>query len=77
MSSAETFRMTIQAGVTDELWEWLMERGWRELRYAPDRRHYRVVPAVRVTKLIDSPPELRPLVLKRRRVTRIGSPDYR
>jgi hypothetical protein len=56
-------RMTIQAGVTDELWEWLMERGWRELRYAPDRRHYRVVPAVRVTKLIDSPPELRPLVL--------------
>ena len=47
--------MTIQAGVTDELWEWLMERGWRELRYAPDRRHYRVVPAVRVTKLLDSP----------------------
>jgi hypothetical protein len=27
--------MTIQAGVPDELWEWLMGQGWRELRYAP------------------------------------------
>jgi len=33
-------RMTIQAGVSDDLWEWLMGQGWRELRYAPDRRHY-------------------------------------
>ena len=56
-------RMTIQAGVTDELWEWLMGQGWRELRYAPDRRHYLVVPAPCVTKLIDAPQELRPLAL--------------
>jgi hypothetical protein len=57
------FRMTIQAGVTDELWEWLMVRGWRELRYAPDRRHYLVVPARYVTDLIDAPEEVRSQVL--------------
>jgi hypothetical protein len=56
-------RMTIQAGVTDELWDWLMEQGWRELRYAPDRRHYLVVPAHYVTELIDAPEELRSLAL--------------
>lgn len=56
-------RMTIQAGVTDELWEWLMEQGWRELRYAPDRRHYLVVPAPCVTRLIDAPEEQRPIAL--------------
>ena len=56
-------RMTIQAGVTDELWEWLMGQGWRELRYAPDRRHYLVVPTRYVTELIDAPAEQRPLAL--------------
>ena len=56
-------RMTIQAGLTDELWEWLMGRGWRELRYAPDRRHYLVVPAHYVTDLIDAPKELRSRLL--------------
>ena len=55
--------MTIQAGITDELWEWLMEQGWRELRYAPDRRHYLVIPAHYVTELIDAPEELRSLAL--------------
>jgi hypothetical protein len=57
------FRMTIQAGVTDELWEWLLRQGWRELKYAPDRRHYLVVPAPCVTALIDAPEEQRPLAL--------------
>jgi hypothetical protein len=56
-------RMTIQAGVSEELWEWLAAQGWRELTYAPDRRHYLVVPAPCVTKLIDAPEELRPLAL--------------
>jgi hypothetical protein len=55
--------MTIQAGVTDELWEWLMGQGWRELRYAPDRRHYLVVPPRYVTQLIDAPEEQRPRAL--------------
>ena len=56
-------RMTIQAGATDELWEWLVGQGWRELRYAPDRRHYLVIPTGYVTELIDAPEEQRPLAL--------------
>jgi len=59
----EELRMTIQAGVTDDLWEWLMGQGWRELRYAPDGRHYLVVLAPCVTKLIDAPEEQRPIAL--------------
>jgi hypothetical protein len=50
-------RMTIQAGVSNELWEWLMAQGWRELRYAPDRRRYLVVPACYLAELIDAPEE--------------------
>ena len=56
-------RMTVQAGFSDELWLWLLEQGWRELRYRPDRRHYLAVPAGCVTELIDASAEERPLVL--------------
>jgi len=56
-------RMTVQAGFGDELWHWLLEQGWRELTYRPDRRHYRAVPASCVTELIDASIEERPLVL--------------
>jgi len=55
--------MTVQAGVSDELWHWLMDQGWREARYAPERRHYRAVPASCMTELIDASAEERPLVL--------------
>jgi len=55
--------MTVQAGFSDELWHWLLEQGWRELRYRPDRRHYRAVPATCVTELIDASAEERPLML--------------
>jgi len=48
------FRMTIQAGFSDELWEWLMGLGWRELVHRPERRHYRELPAPCVTELIDA-----------------------
>jgi hypothetical protein len=56
-------RMTIQAGLSDELWQWLLDQGWRELTYRPDRRHYRELPSPWVTRLIDALPETRPLVL--------------
>jgi len=59
----EDLRITVQAGFSDELWHWLLEQGWRELTYRPDRRHYRVVPASCVTELIDATAEERPLVL--------------
>lgn len=56
-------RMTVQAGLSEELWSWLLDQGWRELTYRPDRRHYRELPNGWVTRLIDTLPELRPQVL--------------
>ncbi len=56
-------RMTIQAGMSDELWRWLLNEGWRELTYRPDRRHYREVPLTWMTRLIDAAPEMRAQVL--------------
>jgi len=55
--------MTIQAGLSDDLWRWLLEQGWREPAYRPDRRRYREVPSTWVTRLIDAPPESRGRVL--------------
>lgn len=60
----EDVRMTIQAGMSDELWKWLLEQGWREATYEPDRRRYRDVPSTWVTRLIDAEPEARPEVLR-------------
>jgi len=56
-------RMTIQAGLSDELWRWLLDQGWRELIYRPDRRRYREVPSTWVTRLIDALPQSRAPVL--------------
>jgi hypothetical protein len=56
--------MTVQAGLSDELWTWLLDQGWRELTYRPDRRRYRELPSVWVTRLIDTLPEKRPQVLQ-------------
>lgn len=56
-------RMTIQAGLTDELWSWLASQGWREPEVFPDRRHYRDIPQAWVTRLFDSPPDHRLKVL--------------
>jgi len=55
--------MTVQAGLRDDLWHWLLEQGWRELTYRPDRRRYHSVPATCVSELIDAPAEKRRLVL--------------
>ena len=56
-------RITVQAGLSDELWVWLLDAGWRELTYRPDRRHYREIPSSWVTRLIDALPESRRLVM--------------
>jgi hypothetical protein len=56
-------RMTVQAGFSDELWVWLMQQGWRELRYRPEQRRYRDVPASCVTELIDAHPDDRSMAL--------------
>lgn len=57
-------RITVQAGLSDELWAWLLDEGWRELTYRPDRRRYREIPSSWVTRLIDSLPEMRPRVME-------------
>lgn len=53
----EDVRMTIQAGMSDQLWSWLQDQGWRESNFHPDRRRYRDVPSAWVTRLIDATPE--------------------
>lgn len=55
--------MTVQAGMDNDLWHWLLDAGWRELTYRPDRRNYREIPASWVTRLTDSVPEDRAQIL--------------
>jgi hypothetical protein len=50
-------RMAIQPGLSDELWDWLQELGFREITYSPDRRRYRDLPRSKVTELYDAPRE--------------------
>jgi hypothetical protein len=57
-------RMTVQAGMSHELWHWLLAQGWREPSFRPDRRRYRDVPSAWVTWLIDAAPETRAQVLE-------------
>lgn len=56
-------RMSVQAGMSDSLWRWLMKLGWREVMFRPDRRRYRDVPHGLVTQLIDAAPEDRERIL--------------
>ncbi|HEX4585303.1 MAG TPA: hypothetical protein VH183_10765 [Burkholderiaceae bacterium] len=46
--------MIVAAGMSDDLWQWLMDQGWREVTYRPDRRIYRQVPASCAALLIDA-----------------------
>jgi hypothetical protein len=56
-------RLTVQAGLSDELWIWLLDRGWRVVTHRPDRRFYRDIPSSRVTRLIDCDPAFREKLL--------------
>jgi hypothetical protein len=55
----DSLRLVMQAGLSDDLWQWLMDRGWRVPSYHPDRRAYRDIPVSCVTRLIDADPERR------------------
>jgi hypothetical protein len=59
----EGMRLVVQAGLSDELWQWLMDQGWRVPSVHPDRRAYRDIPVSFVTKLIDSDPAHRQQVM--------------
>lgn len=52
-------RLTVQAGLSDELWIWLLDRGWRVVTHRPDRRRYRDVRWSLVTQLFDCDPASR------------------
>jgi hypothetical protein len=56
-------RMTVQAGMTDDLWRWLVKLGWRELRLGENRLHFKPLPTALVTRLFDAAPEERDRVL--------------
>jgi hypothetical protein len=56
-------RMTVQAGLTDEMWQWLVSLGWRELRSGENRLHYRALSSSLVNRLYDVAPDDRHKVL--------------
>lgn len=47
-------RMTVRSGMSDQLWRWLLDQGWREVPVQVDRRRYKDIPTAYVTRLIDS-----------------------
>jgi hypothetical protein len=56
-------RMTVQAGLTDEMWQWLAALGWRELRSGENRLHYRALSTSLVNRLYDVAPDDRQKIL--------------
>jgi hypothetical protein len=47
-------RITVQAGLADATWQWLLEQGWREETFRNSRRRYREVPPSLVAELFDA-----------------------
>jgi hypothetical protein len=52
----QSIRLLVQAGMSDDLWKWLMDHGWRVEPHRPDRREYRDIPVSYVIRLIDADP---------------------
>lgn len=50
----EDVRISVQAGLTDIAWHWLVKDGWREDSFRNNRRRYRDVPPSRVAELFDA-----------------------
>lgn len=46
-------RMPVQAGMSDEMWQWLAALGWRELRSGENRLHYKSLSTALVNRLYD------------------------
>jgi hypothetical protein len=56
-------RMTVQAGITDEMWQWLSALGWRELRPGENRLHYKALSTSLVNRMYDVAPDDRQKIL--------------
>lgn len=65
-------RMSVQAGLSDDLWHWLVSQGWRELAPGENRLQLKPLPTTLVTKLFDAQPAERERVLMNaiRQITR-------
>jgi hypothetical protein len=57
-------RITVQSGLSDELWELLVSMGWREETFRPDRRRYEDVPRAWVLRLYQAAPHERQRILR-------------
>ena len=47
-------RMSVQAGLSDDLWHWLVGLGWRELAPGENRLQLKPLATTLVTKLFDA-----------------------
>lgn len=56
-------RMPVQAGLTEEMWDWMAGLGWRELRSNENRLHFQPLPSTMVSRLYDVSAEDRQRVL--------------
>ncbi len=65
-------RMSVQAGLSDDLWHWLVSLGWRELAPGEHRLQLKPLATTLVTKLFDAQPAERERVLMNaiRQITR-------
>lgn len=65
-------RMSVQAGLSDDLWHWLVSLGWRELASGENRLQLKPLATTQITRLFDAQPEERERVLTNaiRQVTR-------
>ncbi len=65
-------RMTVQAGLSDDLWYWLVALGWRELAPGGSRLQLKPLATNLVTRLFDAQPADRERILNNaiRQVTR-------
>ena len=50
-------RMSVQTGLSMDLWRWLVSRGWQELDDLARRNRLRAVPSSAVMALFDSTPD--------------------
>jgi hypothetical protein len=50
-------RMSVQPGMSGDLWRWLVGRGWRELDDLSKRHRLRALPSSAVSALFDAAPE--------------------
>ncbi len=50
----QSVRLVMPAGMSDELWKWLMDHGWRVVTHRPERRVYLDIPASWVRRLMDA-----------------------